>query len=361
MAEAPLVLITGISGYIASHIAYQLLSNGKVRVRGTVRSLKSEDKVQSLRDIVPNPRYPLELVEADLEDGESWKEAVKGCSYVYHVASPVPLELPRDENEVIRPAVQGTLNVLRACAESNVSVKRVVLTSSLGAVMNLGNDDTSYVFSEKDWLDLENATSYSKSKCLAEKAAWDFVDGLDVSANKFELAVCNPSVVIGPLVSSTGRNSSSLTAVKNILNGSWYPFILDLSLPVIDVRDVAAAHIAAMETPKAAGNRYIVNAQSLWLKDIADVLLAEFGPQGYRIGTWVMPKAGAWVISFFSGVVSRYYSSLGKRSKYNCEKMKTELGIEPRDVRQSIIETGYSLIEYGVIDKTPGYTGPSIQ
>ena len=166
-ADALLVLVTGASGYIATHIIKQLQTQGKCRVRGTVRSLKNEDKVKELRGLVPDATHPLELVEAELNDEECWKAAVQGCTFVYHVASPCALLNPRDENEFIVPAVNGTVNVLKACVEAG-TVKRVVVTSSCAAVTL--NDD-SHVLTEKDWTPEENANTYYKSKIRAERAA----------------------------------------------------------------------------------------------------------------------------------------------------------------------------------------------
>ena len=149
-SDPPLVLVTGASGYIASHIVKQLLVRGDVRVRGTVRNLKNDKKVTPLREMVPEAKHPLELVEAELTNAESWKEAVKGCSYVYHVASPIPVAIPRDENVLVRPAVEGAVNVLTACSEAS-TVKRVVLTSSLGAVSIGMYGDMGREYTEEDW------------------------------------------------------------------------------------------------------------------------------------------------------------------------------------------------------------------
>ena len=202
-ADAPLVLVTGASGYIATHIIKQLQTQGKCRVRGTVRSLKNEDKVKELKGLVPDYTHPLELVEAELNDEECWKAAVQGCTFVYHVASPFPLGNPRDENELIVPAVNGTVNVLKACVEAG-TVKRVVVTSSCIVVTH---HDDSHVLTEKDWTPEENTSAYTKSKIRAERAAWEFVEKLE-DEKKFELAVVNPSAVVGPFLirSNSGCN-----------------------------------------------------------------------------------------------------------------------------------------------------------
>ena len=354
--DVPLVLVTGASGFIATHIVQQLLVKGKVKVRGTVRSLKNEEKVKPLQEMVPDATYPLELVEADLMNEESWKEAVRGCSYVYHVASPVPLVMPKYDSDVVAPAVEGTLNVLKACADSG-TVKRVVLTSSVAAIEDI-RSEISYVFTENDWGDDNDVSlhAYAKSKICAERAAWTFVERLDVD-QKFELVAINPVFVLGPLVKSGTGISASIKIIENLLNRN-YSFLVEMSLNVVDVRDVATAHIIAMEMRNAAGNRYILNNQALWLKEIAAIVTEEFQPQGYSIPQWSMPMAGAWILWYFSGVMRRIYLKLGRVLHFSNEKMRTELGIEPRDIRSTILDTCYSIIENGIVPKMDNYRGP---
>ena len=187
----PRVPVTGASGFIATHVIYQLQQQGRMRVRGTVRSLKREEKVKPLRNVVPDAKYPLRLLPADLQDAESLSRAVKGCTYVYRIASPVPTTLPRDENELIKPAVEGTLNVLKACAESG-TVKHVVLTSSIAAIARIFSGipglPPDYVYSETYWADEASCTPYEKSKLKAEQAAWDFVNKLEEDKH-FELTL----------------------------------------------------------------------------------------------------------------------------------------------------------------------------
>ena len=190
-----LVLVTGASGFIATHCVKILLENG-YRVRGSVRSLKDEKKCAPLRKLVENPKYPIELVEADLLNENSWLNAVKDCTFVLHTASPFPLEDPKDENELIIPALDGTLFVLRACAQEGSQVKRVVLTSSVAAILS-EDYENGRVFSEKDWSDPSLLTPYLKSKTLAEQAAWNFLnERKSAGLPCFELAVINPSFVM---------------------------------------------------------------------------------------------------------------------------------------------------------------------
>lgn len=195
ITEQDLILVTGASGFIATHIVKLLLEKG-YRVRGTVRSLKNEKKVAPLRNLAPNSKFEIELVEADLMNEESWLKAVKGCTYVFHTASPVPLYVPKNEDEIVRPAVNGTLYVFKACVQEGVTVKRVVLTSSLAAIAGEKFID-GYTYSEKDWPKVETLGPYCKSKMLAEKAAWDFVREREKNGLPcFELAVINPGLVM---------------------------------------------------------------------------------------------------------------------------------------------------------------------
>ena len=350
--DIPQILVTGASGFIATHIIQQLLTGGQVKVRGTVRSLKNEAKVKPLQDLVPDATYPLELVEADLLNEESWKEAVKGCTHVYHVASPFPPTVPNDENEVIRPAVEGTLNVLKACAEAGI-IKRVVLTSSIAAIGGGVTRD----YNESDWAN-DASSPYQKSKMLAERAAWDFVDKLE-DDKKFELAVVNPGLVIGPVLSPTSSDSTSQATIKKILENSL-PSLVNVNFALVDVRDVALAHIAAMEKQEAAGNRHILVSSNMWMKEIAEVMSREFQPQGYKIKLWVMPKVGVWLAKFALPMVRLVYPMLGVVTTYSNAKMKNDLGVEPRDIESSILDTCYSLIESGAVPKTRDYRGPLI-
>jgi nucleoside-diphosphate-sugar epimerase len=193
--DAELVLVTGASGYIATHIVQQLLQLG-YRVRGTVRSLTNMQKTEPLRHLCPNSKHELELVEADLTDEASWLQAVKGCTLVLHTASPFPAERPKHENELIEPAVNGTLFVLRACVQEGSLVKRVVLTSSVAAVAQevFENGRT---YSEEDWPRADELTPYPKSKVLAEQAAWRFLEERrEKGLACFELSVINPGFVM---------------------------------------------------------------------------------------------------------------------------------------------------------------------
>lgn len=311
-------------------------------------------------DLAAGAKYPLRLIEADLQEPESWAKAVKSCSYVFHLASPFPDKSRREppEEEVVRPAVDGTLSVLKACAKAG-TVKRVILTSSIAAIScgTLGSPSkpAGYVYSESDWSDEAGCEVYEKSKLLAEKAAWDYVKTLGED-ERFELVVLNPGYVQGPLLSASSGVASMATCI-GLLTGK-IAVTVGVSLPIVDVRDVVAAHIAALEKPEAAGNRYALVTGNITLKEIARMLADEFKPQGYtKIPSLHLPKALAWVGKFFDPTAKSIYPMIGKVVVFNNEKMVRELGIEPRPMRSTIIDTCYSLIELGVVRKTAQYLG----
>eukprot|EP00731_Ephydatia_muelleri_P035639 Em0144g9a len=345
------VLVTGASGYIATHLIQQLLKQGRFRVRGTIRNL-SYSKIEPLKKLVPDAKYPLELVQADLKEAVDWVAAVKGCSYVFHVASPFPAKIPRDENTLIQPAVDGTLNVLRACSDAGC-VKRVVLTSSIAAVssgMN-GNGKSQQVYSEQDWSVEQNCSPYEKGKLRAELAAWTFVRSLEES-RRFELAVVNPGVVIGPLLTTTGGDASIQSILQLFIKPVGVP---NVNWPLVDVRDVAAAHIAAMEKKEAAGNRCVLVVKNISYTKMADIVFREFFPLGYRTCTMPLPDFAMWLAKWFDDGVKWLYPALGKHNQYNTDMMRNVLGITPRSVNETIIDTCYSLIELGMVKKTPQY------
>eukprot|EP00123_Amoebidium_parasiticum_P014667 comp22587_c0_seq2/m.34599 comp22587_c0_seq2/g.34599 ORF comp22587_c0_seq2/g.34599 comp22587_c0_seq2/m.34599 type:complete len:342 (-) comp22587_c0_seq2:189-1214(-) len=279
----PLVVVTGASGYIACHIVQQLLQSNLYRVRGTVRSLgpENEKRVAPLRAVAEQTGLELDLVVADLLEPSGWEKAIEGATYVMHTASPFVLVSKKEEDKVVKPAVEGTLNVLKACALPNSTVQRVVLTSSMASVC-YGYDgavlDTK-VFNEDDWTDPTKVDAYTKSKTLAERAAWDFVGDLKAGDHKFELAVINPSLVVGPPINDV--QGTSATLIQQMMTGGM-PALPNASIGFVDVRDVAQAHIVAMTSPEAAGHRHVMTARCAFMKEEAAILDKEFGPKGYK-------------------------------------------------------------------------------
>jgi len=284
----------------------------------------------------------LELVNADLNDADSIKKAIDGCDYVIHVASPFPAENPADENELIDPAVNGTIAVMEGCKEHGV--KRVVITSSCAAIeqFNKGDmevDETYFAEIHKD------TPAYYKSKILAEKAAWDFYDNLDEEdKEKLGLVVMNPGFVMGPLLVKADGTSQKL--ITGLMDGSMaqLPYIFAM---VVDVRDVADAHLKGLTCEP--GNRYVLTEGNYNFGEIADILIEEFNGKGFNIRFSYAPKFLLWILSFFSSDVNMYYQRLGVRVNISSKKAQEQLGIKFKDLKTTTIDMGYSLIEHGYV------------
>jgi dihydroflavonol-4-reductase len=279
------VLVTGASGFIGLHCVLQLLEQG-YRVRGTVRNSGRAAEVREAMAVNAgaDALHRLELVEADLTRDEGWSDAVRGCTYVLHVASPFPNRVPQHEDELIKPAKEGTLRVLKAAAEAGV--RRVVLTSSLAAVSGGHPHDNSRVFTEEDWSIVDRCPPYPKSKTLAERAAWDFVTSLE-GDTPMELCAINPGAVLGPVLN---RHYSTSGEIVRKLLAKELPGTAKLGFPWVDVRDVASAHIAAMTIPEAAGQRFCCAIEFGWIDEVADILATRFTPEGWKVPTRKLPS-----------------------------------------------------------------------
>jgi len=335
------VLVTGITGFLGSHVGKLLLEKG-YKVRGTVRDKKNEKKLAPLKSL---PKYEtLELVEADLLKPESWEEAVKDCDYVMHVASPFPTKTPKNEDELIKPAVQGTLSVLKACAKYG-KVKHVVVTSSVAAVMS-GGKYAKNEYTEDDWSVLDSVPAYNKSKQLAEKAAWDFVKSLDAE-HKFKLTTINPGFIFGPALINTDFSSGDV--IRQILTGDL------IALPkmhnaIVDVRDVALAHVSAIELPNTDGQRYLcVSKDHLWFSDISNILQKEFGKYGYDITTRNINYCFFRIAAICDRQAETVIPFWNREAIFRNDKIIKDLHINFISAEESIIRMAYSLIENGVV------------
>jgi dihydroflavonol-4-reductase len=332
------VLVTGANGFIALHTVLHLLKLG-YQVRGTVRT---EAQAIGVRENLSRHvnTGPLELVCADLVKDEGWHEAVVGCPIVLHLASPFPTELPKDENEVIAPARDGTLRVLRAAQAGGV--KRVVLVSSTAAILG-GHEKENRTFNETDWTDVSKTDyAYAKSKTLAEQAAWSFVRGAE-NKSGLELVSINPSNVFGPVLDS--HHHTSTEWFRTLLRRE-IPGIPRAQLNVVDVRDVAELIVRAMTTPEAAGKRFIASGASISMEEFANILQRHFASRGYRVPTRVLPDWLVRLVGAFTPKTKPVVQSLGWTYSLSTEQAKTLLGWQARPYERTIIEMAESLMEH---------------
>jgi dihydroflavonol-4-reductase len=343
------VLVTGGSGFIGSHAILQLLAAGH-RVRTTVRTLAREPQVRALlREGGADPGERLSLIAADLEHDANWSEAVGGCEYVLHVASPFPAGAPQHEDELIVPAREGALRVLRAARAAGV--KRVVLTSSFAAI-GYGHPARTAPFDERDWTDTSaRLSAYVKSKTVAERAAWDFIAR---EGGALELAVVNPAAVFGPVLGAD--YSTSILILKTMLDGAM-PGLPRLYFGVVDVRDVADLHLRAMTHPAARGERFIaVGGDCMSLAGIAQVLKARLGVVAARVSTRELPDWLVRIAALRNRAAREVLPELGKVKNATNAKARQLLGWAPRSNEEAIVAAAESLERLGLL-KNPVAAG----
>jgi dihydroflavonol-4-reductase len=337
------ILVTGGSGFVGSHVILQLLAQGH-QVRTTVRDLKREAEVrETLRRAGADAGDRLRFFAADLEKDDGWAEAAQGCDYVQHVASPFPPAQPKDEEELIRPAREGTLRALRAARDAGV--KRVVVTSSFAAIgYGHGQRDTPYT--EADWTDPDGPSvqPYMKSKTLAERAAWDFIarEGGDL-----ELAVVNPVGIFGPALNQD--LSTSIWLIKSMLEGRM-PGTPRLYLGAVDVRDVADLQLRAMTDPKARGERFLaVAGDSMSFHEMAMVLRDNLGTAAAKVPARQLPDLLIRALALFNPLAREAVPRLGIKARASNEKARAVLGWTPRSNEEAILATAKSLIDLRLI------------
>jgi dihydroflavonol-4-reductase len=336
------VLVTGGSGYIAAFCIADLLAQG-FAVRTTVRSLMRESEVRtSLTKLVPSTEN-LSFVAADLNENAGWPEAMAGCTYVLHIASPLPTATPKDDDVLVKPARDGALRVLRAARDAGV--KRVVLTASVASIA-YGHGGRQTPFTEADWTDETNradTSAYERSKTIAERTARAW---LGAEGGALELVTIHPGAVLGPVL---GRNfSGSIEIVKKLMDGSL-PGVPRFGFPMVDVRDIADLHIRAMLTDGIAGERFIGAGEFTWMADVARILRERLGARAKKVPKMTIPDFVLRVTALFDPLVRGRLFELGKTRPVTAEKARRVLGWVQRPDADSIMDTAESLLAEGIV------------
>lgn len=338
-----LVLVTGGAGFIAAHCMILLLKEG-YRVRATLRSLSREAEVRAmLEEGGIEAGEQLTFIQADLSSDTNWKEAATGCTYVLHIASPTPIVHYKDENEMIIPAREGVLRVLRAARDAGV--KRVVLTSAIGAIV-YGHPNQSAPYDEKTWTNTSGKTPpYQKSKTLAEHAAWEFIKN---EGRGLELSVVNPTAVMGPVLGAD--YSHSIHIIKKMLAGKM-PGCPKINSCFVDVRDVASLHLLAMTHPAANGERFIATAgESIWLTQVARILKEHLGDAAAKVNVKELPNILLRLASLKDPMLKSTVPLLGRIMNTTSAKAIRLLGWSPRSTEEAILATAESLIRLNLIN-----------
>ncbi|HET8639309.1 MAG TPA: NAD-dependent epimerase/dehydratase family protein [Solirubrobacterales bacterium] len=333
------VLVSGGSGFLGGWCLVELLRRG-YRVRTTVRDAAKEPELRArLASVVEHSDDRLSVHVADLESDDHWAKAIEGCEYVLHVASPFPPKQPKDPDELIVPAREGTLRVLGAALDAGV--RRVVVTSSVAAVRGSASEsEPAKPLDESEWTDGDNPklVPYVRSKALAERAAWDLVDK---RGERDRLATINPGAILGPVLGE--ERSFSLQMVERLLKG--VPGAPRIGFSVVDVRDVADLHLRAMTAPEAGGERFIAATRFMWMAEVAAVLRERLGPDAARVPKRQAPDFAVRVMGIFDPSVRVMTSQLGKRLDLSSEKAQSLLGWSPRPVEETVADCAESLLD----------------
>ncbi|HEX3175015.1 MAG TPA: NAD-dependent epimerase/dehydratase family protein [Solirubrobacterales bacterium] len=338
--EKKTVLVTGGSGFLGGWCAVELLRGGH-KVRTTVRDLGREAEVRAAiaTEVAADDR--LTVLAADLRSDDGWDAAVAGCSHVLHVASPFPPAQPKDPEELIVPAREGTLRVLGASLDAGV--ERIVLTSSVAAVTG-GRGRRSTPLTEADWSDPDNPklSPYARSKTIAERAAWDFVRERGAMD---KLVAVNPGAIVGPLLSPD--RSFSLQVIERLLRGM--PGVPRIGFSFVDVRDIVDLELRAMAAPEAGGERFIAVTEFVWMREVAEILRERLGEDAAKVPTRSVPDLLVRAMALFDPSVRSILGQLGKRTELTSEKARGALGWSPRPVEDTVAECARSLLRHDVV------------
>ena len=338
MAEK--ILVTGISGFIAKHVALQLLQRG-YEVRGTIRALNKAIQVKKSIEDAGADSSKLSFVAADLLSDEGWDEAAKGCTGVMHLASPLPTAQPRDRHALTPAARDGALRVIKAASHAD----RIIMTSSIAAMMYRANRPAAMVIKEADWTDIDwpPLSAYVVSKTAAESEAWDAAIG---GGFKHRLTTINPSLVLGPPLDDD--IGASLDLVRLFLKGA-YPAIPPASFPMIDVRDVAELHVRALETPETGGRRLIASADTLSLKEVGDILREAYPDRAKKIPSKVLPAWLVRVLAVFDRSLASVTPDLDCVPQADTDYVTALTGQRFRPARDAVLEAAATLARLKMI------------
>jgi nucleoside-diphosphate-sugar epimerase len=333
------VLLTGISGFLAKHVMLTLLDHG-YDVRGTVRGREKAAAVEAVVRKAGFDATRVQCVIADLTSDSGWKEAAGGCGAVIHTASPFPMSSPRDRTAFLPEARDGTLRVLAAAKEAGIA--RIVITSSVAAIAG-GHAAGERTYTEDDWSDLASPTlpAYSYSKTVAEQAAWE-----EARRAGLKLTAINPGFILGPALDADYGTSAEV--IRMMLSGK-YPGVPAIAFSVVDIRDVALAHVRALTEPKAEGERIICTSGNMSMIEMARALAQAFPAYRRKLPKFLLPDLVVRLVAFFDKNVAEILPELGRRRNFNSQKARALLGVDFRSPQEAVLAMGRSLIDLKAI------------
>ena len=335
-------MITGVSGFLGSHMAVEGLKRG-YEVVGTIRNKEKEaETVATINGFVTREQLKnLTFAHCDLTKSEGWSEAMKSCDAIIHVASPFNLELPKHEDDLIIPARNGVKHVFEAAIQNNIH--RIVQTSSIAAIM-YGHESGKTNFDETNWTDVNGSmvSPYTKSKTLAEKLVWEFVQ----NNPQLKVTTINPGFILGPIL---GKDPGTSAAVVLKMMKGEYPGVPQLGFPTVDVRDVVELHFKALESEAAIGQRYAAVSESIWFKEIAQFVLDAQPSYNKKVKAKELPNWFMKIFALFEKSTRMIIPELGFKAIVSNEKAKQQLGFVPRSAKEAVMATANALVEMKMV------------